>query len=104
MVSNDIYVKCEKPDIVKAFQTTGIPFTDIQPVSLDPSCSTVKPDGYIIMIHNDRNLSNTIGIRQHGLHFIRISLNVKIFNLPTLLFKSFTSRSGIRSCVFAKNQ
>jgi len=49
---------------------------DIQPIDLNASRSAIKPDGNIALLNNNRNLSYTIGIFQHVLHLLRISLNI----------------------------
>jgi hypothetical protein len=77
---------------------------DIQPIYLDASSSAVKPDGNIALLHNNRNLSYAIGIFQHGLHLLGISLNINVFDFLTLLGKSFTSLICIGSSILSKNQ
>jgi len=77
---------------------------DIQPTGLNASRSTVKPDGDIALFHNNRNLSYAIGIFQHSLHLLSISLNINVFNFLTLFGKSFTSLIGIGSGILSKNQ
>jgi len=77
---------------------------DIQPIYLNASRSAVEPDGNIALFHNYRNLSYAIGIFQHGLHFLSISLNINVFNFLTLFGKSFTSLICIGSGILSKNQ
>jgi hypothetical protein len=77
---------------------------DIQPKYLYASRSTVEPDGNIALFHNDRNFSYAIGIFQHGLHLLSISLNIYVFNFLTMFGKSFTSLIGIGSGILPKNQ
>ncbi len=78
--------------------------TGIQPTCLDASRSAVEPDGNIALFHNNRNFSYAIGIFQHGLHLLSISLNINVFNFLTLFGKSFTSLIGIGSGILSKNQ
>ena len=77
---------------------------DIQPIYLNASRSAVKPDGNIALFHNNRNLSYAIGIFQHGLHLLSISLNINVFNFLALFDKSFTSLICIGSGILSKNQ
>jgi len=77
---------------------------DIQPIDLNASRSAIKPDGNIALLHNNRNLSYTIGIFQHVLHLFSISLNINVFNVLTLFGKSFTSLICIGSVILSKNQ
>jgi hypothetical protein len=77
---------------------------DIQSKYLNASRSAVKPDGNIALFHNNRNLSHAIGIFQHGLHLLSISLNIHVFNFLTLFGKSFTSLICIGSGIFSENQ
>ena len=79
-------------------------FIDIQAIDLNASRSAVKPDGNIALFHNNRNLSYAIGIFQHGLNLLGISLNINVFNFLTLLGKSFTSLICIGSGILSKNQ
>jgi hypothetical protein len=77
---------------------------DIQPTFLHASCFAVKSDGNIPLFHNNRNLSYAIGIFQHGLHLLDISLNINIFHFITLFSKSFPSLICIGSDVLSENQ
>jgi hypothetical protein len=79
-------------------------YVDIQSTYSDPSLSAVESDGNVSLFHNNRNLSYAIGIFQHGLHLFGISLNINVFNFPTLFCKSFTSLICIRSGILSKNQ
>jgi hypothetical protein len=91
--------KSDKKGVLKKSQ-----IIDIQPIYLNASRSAVKPDGNIALFHNNRNLSYAIGIFQHGLHLLSISLNINVFNFLTLFGKSFTSLICIGSGILPKNQ
>jgi len=77
---------------------------DIQPTNSDPSRSAVKPDDNIILLNNNRNLSYTIGVFQHGLHILGIRRNINVFYFHTFFGISFTSLKGIGSGFLTKNQ
>ncbi len=79
-------------------------YVDIQSTWLYASHSTVEPDGNIALFHNNRNFSYAVGIFQHGLHLLSISLNINVFNILTLFGKSFTSLICIGSGILPKNQ
>ena len=72
-------------------------FSGFQPDSLNPSASSIKPDCYIVSIHDNRYLPKTFGILHHEFKLVGVCQYIDIFKIDMPCFTVFTSCRGKRS-------
>jgi len=79
-------------------------FGDSLPPASNPSGLALPTDRNTSFRHNHRYLAFTFRIAQHRFQFFRGRKDVDVLKILVLIFVSFPSCRGERSCVFTKNQ
>lgn len=88
---------------VKQAQKTAIDI-GLRPAALSHRSRAAKPDGHLVAIDDDRDITATPGMGQHALHVGPVLLYVYVFERNVPPGKVLTGGCRVGSSVFAEDE